>query len=99
MGTLQSLNLVAVCQLPSGFFARAEGNWNRQDNAGYSTDEPGNNFWQCNVMTGWRFYRRHAEVTLGILNLMDKNYRLNPLNLYQEAPRDRTFYTEFKIQF
>ena len=99
MGTLQSLNLVAVCQLPSGFFARAEGNWNRQDNAGYSTDEPGNNFWQCNVMTGWRFYRRHAEVTLGILNLMDKNYRLNPLNLYQETPRDRTFYTELKIQF
>ncbi len=96
--TLQTVGMQAIYQNPAGFFAQLEGLWTHQDN-----DDPnapaGEAFWQCNLLVGQRFFHRHTEITLGILNLTDVNYRLNPLNLYQETPRERTFYAEFKFQF
>ena len=96
--TLQTAGLQAIYQHPSGFFAQASATWTRQDN-----DDPnapsGDDFWQCNLLAGRRFFHRHAEITFGILNLTDTDYHLNPLNLYQETPRARTFYTEFKFWF
>jgi hypothetical protein len=34
---------------------------------------------------------------LGVLNLTDQDYHLNPLNLYNELPRSRTL--ELRLQF
>ena len=60
---------------------------------------PGDNFWQLNVFAGYRFPHRRAEVRLGVLNLTDRDYRLNPLNLVSEPPRERTFYASFRFAF
>lgn len=98
-GTLQTVLLQAIYQNPSGYFGRLGGTWTGQANSGYATPEPGDNFWQCNVLAGRRFFHRHAELTFGLLNLTGADYRLNPLNLYPETPRARTFFTELKFQF
>jgi len=98
-GTLQTLNLHAIYQNPCGFFAQMEGVFTQQQNRGYNPALAGDEFWQVNVLTGWRFCHRRAELTIGVLNLNGKDYHLSPLNLYQETPRERTFYTQFKFQF
>jgi hypothetical protein len=34
-----------------------------------------------------------------LLNLTDRDYHLNPLNLYSELPRERTLAASFKFNF
>ena len=46
-----------------------------------------------------RFPRRRAEITLGLLNIADQNYKLNPLNIYNELPRERTLAVRFSVHF
>jgi Flp pilus assembly protein TadD len=84
---------------PSGFFARAEANWYRQSNSGYTPDLPGDSFWQENLFVGYRFLHRHAEVMLGVLNLSGQDYRLNPLTVYAELPREPTGIVQVKFEF
>ena len=98
-GTLQQANLFALFRHPSGFFARAHTVWTAQSNQGYSPERPGDNFWQFNLETGYRFARRRAEVRLGLLNVTDQNYRLNPLNLTAELPRSRTLAVRVQFNF
>ena len=97
--TLQQLDLSANFNHPSGFFGRFDALWSQQDNQGYSPDEPGDDFWQFNAYAGWRFHHRQAELQLGLLNITGANYRLNPLNLYYELPRERTLSVLFKFYF
>lgn len=96
---LQQLDLSATFNHPSGIYGRFDALWFRQDNRGYSPDEPGDNFWQLNIYAGYRFYHRRAEVQVGLLNITDQNYRLNPLNLYYELPRARTLTALFNFYF
>ena len=96
---LQQLDLSAGFNHPSGFFSRFDALWSRQDNQGYSPDEPGDDFWQFNAYAGYRFHHRQAELQLGLLNITDENYRLNPLNLYNELPRGRTLSALFQFYF
>jgi outer membrane receptor protein involved in Fe transport len=56
-------------------------------------------FWQHNVFAGYRFLKRRVSIQAGILNLTDQDYRLNPLNLYSELPRTRTFVAKFQFNF
>ena len=98
-GVLQTVDLTLNYQNPCGFFAQAESVWNHQDNRGYSPALPGDDFWEDNLIAGWRFFHRHLEVSAGVLNLAGADYHLAPLNLYNETPRDRTFYTQIKVQF
>ena len=95
-GILQQINLSAIYNHPSGFFAQGEARWYAQSNSGYSPTE-GDDFWQLNTFVGYRFPRRKAELLLGVLNLTDQDYHLNPLNLYNELPRSRTL--ELRLQF
>ena len=60
---------------------------------------PGDDFWQFNAFVGYRFPRRFVEVSVGVLNLTDRDYRLNPLTLYAELPRERTAVVSLKINF
>jgi len=83
----------------SGFFARADANWYHQSNRGYAQPMPGDDFVQENLFVGYRFLRRHAEILLGILNLSNQDYHLNPLTVYQELPRERTFMVRLKFMF
>ncbi len=98
-GTLHQLSLFAIYNHPGGFFAEAESLWYAQDNSGYGSTEPGDDFWQLNAFAGYRFPRRKAEVMIGLLNITDQNYRLNPLNIYNELPRERTIAFRFRLNF
>jgi tetratricopeptide (TPR) repeat protein len=84
--TLHQLNLFAIWQNAAGFFARGEGLWY-------------DDFWQFNLLTGYRFPKRRAEITVGVLNLTDQDYSLNPLNAIVELPHERTFVASFRFNF
>jgi len=84
---------------PSGFFGQAQGIWSAQNNTGFSPVEPGDHFWQCNAFIGYRLPGRRAELSVGVLNMSDRDYRLEPLTLYQELPHRRTAVVSFRFYF
>jgi len=96
---LHQVNLYGNFNHPSGLFAQAGSVWTQQSNRGYFADIPGDDFWQVNAFIGYRFLQRQAELKLGLLNINDQDYRLNPLNLYNELPRQRTLLVSFKFYF
>ncbi len=96
---LQHGQLFLIFNHPSGFFAEWSSDWFHQDNHGYSPGLAGDDFWQHNVFAGYVFSHRRAELRLGLLNLTDQDYRLNPLNLQLELPRGRTFTASLRINF
>jgi Flp pilus assembly protein TadD len=98
-GTLQQVDLFTIYNHPSGFFAKGEAVWNGQYSSGYNPAEPGDDFWQFNLYAGYRAFHRRMELTLGLLNLANQNYSLNPLNVYNELPRVRTLTVGLKLNF
>jgi outer membrane receptor protein involved in Fe transport/Tfp pilus assembly protein PilF len=98
-GLLNQLDLTAIYNHPSGFFAEGEAFWFGQNNYGYSPAEPGDSFCQFNLFGGYHFLRRRGEVTLGVLNLSGQDYNLNPLNIYNELPRSRTLVARLQLDF
>ena len=97
--TLHQVQLFALYNHPSGFFARAEGYWAQQSNVGYLPDIPGDDIIQLNLYVGYRFRRNYGDITLGFLNLNDQDYKLNPLNYYNELPRERTLVLRARFNF
>jgi Tfp pilus assembly protein PilF len=97
--TLHQIRLYGAFNHPCGFFCGAEGLWFSQQNDGYSPALAGDNFWQCNVYGGYRWWHRRAELRVALLNVTDQNYRLNPLNLTAHIPRDRTLTVSFRFSF
>lgn len=97
--TLQQLSLTANLHHRSGLFAQWESVWHHQNNAADSAALVDADFWQHNVVAGYRFAHRRAEFRLGVLNLFDRDYHLNPLNLHAELPRERTFITSLRLNF
>ncbi len=94
---LQQLNLNATWNHPSGFFAQFNALWSQQSNEGFSPEEPGDSFWQFNFLAGYRFPRRQAQISIGILNLTDRDYRLEPLTPYNDLPRTRTIAAQLPV--
>jgi len=97
--TLHQVSTYALYNCACGFFAQAEAIWTGQENRGYSPALEDESLFQFNAFAGYRFWRRHAEARLGVLNITDQDYKLNPLTLYNELPRERTFYASFKFYF
>jgi Flp pilus assembly protein TadD len=97
--TLQQLNLYAIFNHPSGFFAEVQGIWTGQSNRGYSPELRDSDFWQVNFFAGYRFNHRRAELALGLLNVTGQNYNLNPLTLYNDLPRSRTLAVRLRFNF
>jgi Tfp pilus assembly protein PilF len=83
----------------SGFFARFAARYYQQSNRGYTPAQPGDEFVQLDLQAGYRCFRRRAEFSVGILNLTDQDYRLNPLTMYSELPRERVFITRLSFRF
>jgi len=96
---LNQVDLLAVYNHPCGFFAQTDAHWYVQNNIDEAATEPGDNFWQWNAFVGYRFLQRKAEFTLGVLNLTDQDYKLNPLNVYAELPRSRTLALRLQVNF
>jgi len=95
---LNQIDLLVVYNHPCGFYAQPEAHWYAQNNIDDS-GQPGDTFWQLNAFAGYRFLHRKAEMTLGLLNITDQNYNLNPLNLYNELPRSRTLALSLRLNF
>ena len=98
-GLLQLVSLNANLQHSSGFFAGVEGNWWSQELSEGLGGMPGDNFWQVNLLAGYRSPRRHAEITAGVLNVASRDYRLYPINLYPDLPRSRTAFVSLQLNF
>jgi tetratricopeptide (TPR) repeat protein len=96
---LHELKLFAIWQNAAGFFARSEGVWRVQDNDNSLAPRADENFWQFHLLGGYRFAKRRAELTVGVLNLFDQDHHLNPLNAMVEPARERTFVASFKFNF
>ncbi len=96
---LHQIELHGTVQLPCGFFSQLEAVWTAQNNRGADAGLADESFWQLNAFVGHRFWQRHAEARVGVLNITDEDYKLNPLTLYSEMPRERTFYASFKFYF
>lgn len=94
--TLNELSLFANFYLPCGFFSQFQANWWDQENIA-SMDEPGDSFYQLNLYAGYRFRRRHAELTLGILNINNSDYNIDPITYFLEQAHSRTFVASFKF--
>lgn len=97
--TLHQAQIFALYNHRCGFFARIDGNWMRQSNVGYLPDIPGDDIFQANAYVGFRFRRNLGDITLGFLNMTDQDYKLNPLNYYNELPRERTLVVRARVNF
>jgi hypothetical protein len=96
---LHHMNLFAIYNHPSGLFGQLQSLWYAQSNRKDVASLPGDDFWQLNVIAGYRFFRRRAEVSVGVLNITSQDYRLNPLNIAPELPRQRTLTVGLKLNF
>ncbi|HRZ99913.1 MAG TPA: FecR domain-containing protein [Candidatus Paceibacterota bacterium] len=96
---LHRLDLYLDFHHACGFFSRLESSWYSQSNHGYESAMPGDDFLQVHLFAGYRFPRRVAEIQVGILNLTDTDYHLNPLNLHPYLQRDRTFTCRLQFRF
>jgi outer membrane receptor protein involved in Fe transport/Flp pilus assembly protein TadD len=97
--TLHQVQLFGMINHGSGLFGKFEAVWSSQANHGYVPALPGDSFWQLNIYAGYRLPYRRAELRLGLLNITDQDYRLNPLNLTADLPRDRAFVASLKLAF
>lgn len=91
--------LFAQFQHPSGFFGKTEGLWRHQVNRHYSPSLAGEDFWQMNLYAGYRWPNRRAEILVGLLNVFNQDYHLNPLNVTELLPRTRTIAVSLKLNF
>jgi len=98
-GWLHTVGLSGLYRHPSGIFARADGTLIIQEREQQGSSEPSDTFWQVNLTAGYRFPMQRAEIAIGVLNLLDTNYRLDPINQYSDLPRSRTFYARLLINF
>jgi hypothetical protein len=105
---LHTVSAYALYSHPCGFFARAELNWYWQDNetrtydasgVGTTSKLPDDNFAQVNLWAGYRFRRGLGDVSVGVLNVNDTDYQLNPLNVYAELPRERVVAARIRLRF
>lgn len=96
---LHEVRVALTWRSPSGPFARGELWWFWQNLDGSKPQPPGDEFPQLNLYAGYRLPNRRAELTLGVLNVTDEDYRLSPLNYYVELPRERLFYTRLRFNF
>jgi outer membrane receptor protein involved in Fe transport len=84
---------------PKGFFAQVGAIWTQQSNQEALSNLSGDDFWQLNAFIGYRFLQRRVEAAVGVVNITDEDYRLTPLTLYNELPRERSFYASLKFYF
>jgi len=100
--TLTEVMLSANWNSPTGLFARVEANYFSQDledDPSRGTFRSGDAFWQFNALAGYRFNQNQCEISGGVLNIADNDYRLSPLNPRQEIVRDRTAVLRVRYSF
>ena len=98
---LHRLGTSVLYQRPDGWFGRVAATGNLQDNLGElypgNVVPSGDHFLHLNLFLGYRFARHRGDLTVGLLNLTDRNYRLHPLTPFDEMPRERMLYLRFRF--
>jgi tetratricopeptide (TPR) repeat protein len=84
---------------PSGLFAQQIMRWIWQNNLGPSSSLSDEYLPQLDLLAGYRLPRQRGDLTVGVLNLTDEDYHLNPVNAYVEYPRERVFYARVRFSF
>ena len=79
--TLNELSLFANFYVPCGFFSQFQVNWWKQENI-ESMGEPGDSFAQFNLYAGYRFPQRHVEVMVGVVNIGNQDYNIDPGDVF-----------------
>ncbi len=95
--TLNEVSLFANFAAPCGFFSQFQANWWDQFNT--LPGEGGDHFWQFNFYAGYRFPRRHIEVSVGVLNIGNQDYNIDPVTYFLEQAHSRTFVANCKFNF
>ena len=104
--TLHEIGLNAHWNSPGGLFARVEANYYLQD----LDDDPrglspgtepraGDDTLQVNALVGYRFNDNRCEISAGVLNIADNDYRFSPLSPYGNIARERTAVLRCRISF
>jgi hypothetical protein len=100
--TLHEISLYGDWNSPAGFFAHAEARGFRQsldDDPERGLSRSGDEFVQFNAWAGYRFHRNLCELTAGVMNIGDTDYRLSALNPHAEIARERTFFMLCRLSF
>jgi hypothetical protein len=96
--TLNKLSFFANFYVPCGFFSQFQANWWKQENIG-SMGEPGDSFAQFNLYAGYRFPKRHVEMMIGVVNIGNQDYHIDPVTYFLEQAHTRTLVASFKFNF
>ena len=104
--TLHEVGLNVHWNSPGGLFATVEANWYMQDldddPRGLSPgSEPRSDdqTLQINALVGCRFNDNRCEISAGILNVLNNDYRFSPLSPYGNIARERTTVLRCRISF
>ena len=54
-------------------------------------------FMPIDAEVGWRFPRQRGEISMGVMNLLDDDYRLAPLSGLPEFPRQQTVFARLRM--
>jgi hypothetical protein len=95
--TLNEVSVFANFAVPCGFFSRLQANYWDQFNT--FAGEGGDGFCQFNLYAGYRFPHRHIEVMVGVLNVGNQDYHIDPVTYFLEQAHKRTFTTSLKFNF
>jgi Tfp pilus assembly protein PilF len=95
--TLNGLSLFGNFAVPCGFFSQLQANWWDQFNT--LPGEGGDGFWQFNFYAGYRFPGRHIEAAVGVVNLANQDYHIDPVTYFLEQAHTRTFMASLKFNF
>lgn len=98
-GSLHQISVFATINHPSGIFARTKLTWNSQQASRQTEHLASTMFWQWDAQVGWRFARRRAAFTLGILNILDDVPSLHPISLGSNGTRNRDLVTSLDLSF
>jgi tetratricopeptide (TPR) repeat protein len=95
--TLNEVSLFGNFAVPCGFFSQLQANWWDQCNT--LPGEGGDSFWQFNFYAGYRFPHRHVEVSVGVVNIANQDYHIDPVTYFLEQAHSRTFVASLKFNF
>ncbi len=98
-GDLHRLNLRARAYLPGGWLLVTEGDWWGQHVLESGDARTDTSFWQWHLTGGWRSPRRRFEANAGVLNLLEANGNVHPINLHATPPLERTFVARLLFRF
>jgi tetratricopeptide (TPR) repeat protein len=93
---LDTMRFQVVVNFPSRAFSRMTSAWYIHGSnplSSYPTHQA------LDLEVGWRFPRQLGEISTGVLNALDSDYRIDPLTATPELPRSRVLFARLRLNF